>query len=224
MTNPICGPPTKNLIASFHHPAPTLPLALLTVCIALVSLTPSLPAGSPSWIDLEDRTATWLVAEPDVGVADTSEKSFAWGDVDGDGDVDLVVGRKQPLATTGKRTNVLFLNENGVLTDRTAEFATESDVAADQGFLTPTNDRDILLVDVDQDGWLDVITAAELSDGGLLWITRNAVGHACCLRAPAAGTEASSSTDRSHSPRTRSAAERLAVSRWSTTPCSTIGC
>jgi ribosome biogenesis GTPase len=31
-------------------------------------------------------------------------------------------------------------------------------------FLTPTNDRDVALVDVDDDGWLDIVTAAALSD------------------------------------------------------------
>lgn len=58
---------------------------------------------------------------------------------------------------------MLLLNEGGVLVDRTADFATLSDVAGDSGFLTPTNDRDILVVDVDQDGWLDVVTATAQS-------------------------------------------------------------
>ena len=30
----------------------------------------------------------------------------------------------------------------------------------DQGFLTPTNAREVILVEVDNDGWLDMVTAA----------------------------------------------------------------
>ena len=57
------------------------------------------------------------------------------------------------------------MNEAGVLTDRTAQYATDADVPGDQGFLTATNDRDVVLADFDQDGWLDVVTAPTLSDG-----------------------------------------------------------
>ena len=50
----------------------------------------------------------------------------------------------------GALTDVLLLNEAGQLVDRTGEFAPE--------FLTtPTDARDALLVDLDGDGWLDVI-------------------------------------------------------------------
>ena len=51
-----------------------------------------------------------------------------------------------------------------MLVDRTAAYATASDIAGDQGFMTPTNDRDVELVDVDGDGWLDVVTATTLTD------------------------------------------------------------
>ena len=136
-----------------------------TVAFLLVTLLTMAAGVSAGWVEFQNDTASRLVATPEVGSADVEEKSFSWGDLDNDGDTDLVVGRKQPWTTPGKRTNVLFLNENGVLTDRTAEFATDSDVIGDQGFLTPTSDRDIHLVDVDLDGWLDVVTAPALSDG-----------------------------------------------------------
>jgi hypothetical protein len=100
-----------------------------------------------------------ISASPSLGVVDTEEKDYAWGDLDQDGWTDLVSVRKQPFSTPGKRANVLYMNENGVLTDRTALYATMSDVPGDQGFLTPTNDRDVALADVDQDGWLDIVTA-----------------------------------------------------------------
>ena len=94
-----------------------------------------------------------------------TEVDFAWGDLDMDGDTDLVVVRKQPFTSAGKRTNVLLMNEGGVLVDRTSTLAVASDVPGDNGFLTATNDRDVVLSDVDGDGWLDVITATTLSDG-----------------------------------------------------------
>jgi hypothetical protein len=107
-----------------------------------------------------DETALRLEAQPGLGSADTMEKDYAWGDVDQDGDIDLVVVRKQPWNhLAGALVNVLFMNEGGVLVDRTLEYASTSDFPGDQGFLTPTNDRDATLVDVDGDGWLDIVTA-----------------------------------------------------------------
>ena len=73
--------------------------------------------------------------------------------------------RKQPFTSTGRRRNVLLMNEDGVLVDRTNELASLSDVPGDEGFLTPTNDRDVVLSDVDGDGWLDIVTSVTLSDG-----------------------------------------------------------
>ena len=92
------------------------------------------------------------------------ETDLAWGDLDKDGWTDLVVVRKQPYTSAGKRTNLLLMNEGGVLQDRTVLYATAADVVGDQGFLTPTNDRDVVLADVDGDTWLDVITAPTISD------------------------------------------------------------
>jgi hypothetical protein len=134
---------------------------------ALLALAVTLPAGAvpAQWLDLVDETATRIVSDPALGVADVEEKDYAWGDVDNDGDVDLVVVRKEPFTSPGKRTNVLFLNEGGVLVDRTLQYVTASTVGGDQGFLTPTNDRDVQLVDLSGDGWLDIVTAVTISDG-----------------------------------------------------------
>ena len=134
---------------------------------ALVVLASTLAAGSalPQWVTFVDETATRVSAPPAGVTEDIAEKSYAWGDLDRDGDVDLVIARKQPGTSTGQRRNVLLVNESGVLTDRTSEFAVASSVPGDMGFFTPTNDRDVVVVDVDLDGWLDVVTAVTLSQG-----------------------------------------------------------
>ncbi len=128
-----------------------------------VAALATLPAGA-AWVNFQDQTSTRLVAATGLGATDPDEKDYAWGDVDKDGDIDLVVVRKQGWTTPGKRVNVLFRNENGVLTDRTTQFATDSSVSGDFGFNTPTNDRDVVLTDVDGDTWLDIVTAVTISD------------------------------------------------------------
>ena len=87
------------------------------------------------------------------------ETDLAWGDLDKNGLVDLVVARVQPIMAGGARRNLLLMNEGGVLTDRTSTLASASDVSGDLGFLTPTADRDVVVTDVNGDGWLDVVTA-----------------------------------------------------------------
>jgi hypothetical protein len=138
-----------------------LTITAMTSFIAVPVLAGAVP------IVWTNQTPTRLVSAPSLGASDTSEKDYGWGDLDHDGDIDLVVVRKQPFTSPGKRPSVLFMNENGVLTDRTAQFAsTAINVPiADQGFLTPTNTRDVALVDVNQDTWLDVVTATTISDG-----------------------------------------------------------
>jgi hypothetical protein len=93
------------------------------------------------------------------------ETDVDWADADGDGWIDVAVARKQPFTSTGKRTNIFLRNVNGVLTNQTTQYATDSDVGGDQGFNTATNDRDVIFVDVNGDGWLDMVTATTLSDG-----------------------------------------------------------
>lgn len=99
-----------------------------------------------------------LINAPAVS-SSTLETDLAWGDLDQNGLVDLVVARVQPIMQGGTRTNMLLMNEGGVLVDRTGTLASASDVPGDLGFSTPTSDRDVVVVDVNGDGWLDVVTA-----------------------------------------------------------------
>jgi len=117
------------------------------------------------WVGFENESSRRLLSAPGLGLTDPEEKDYAWGDVDNDGDLDLVVVRKQPFTTAGRKPNVLFINEDGALVDRSLEYASETDVVGDQGFLTLTNDRDVALADFNGDGWLDIATAVTISDG-----------------------------------------------------------
>jgi VCBS repeat protein len=136
----------------------------LLVWLALPTAAFAAPQTDIGWLTFT-RDDARLVSSPDLGSSDTEEKDYAWGDLDQDGWTDLVVVRKEPFTTAGRRVNVLFMNEGGTLTDRTSVYAAASDVPGDQGFLTPTNDRDVVVVDVNGDGWLDVVTATTISPG-----------------------------------------------------------
>lgn len=114
------------------------------------------------WASFVNETSTRLVAENGLGINDPEEKDFAYDDLDKDGDIDLIVVRKQPFTTPNGKRNVLFMNEGGVLVDRTVEYATLSDDGS-QGFLDLTNDRDVTIADFNGDGWLDFVTCPALN-------------------------------------------------------------
>ncbi len=119
-------------------------------------------AFAGDWVQFTNETSERLVASLARGINDTQEKDYAWGDVDRDGDIDLIVVRKELGPTPGRRRNVLFMNEDGVLVDRTNEYGSAADDGG-QGLLDLTNDRDVALVDVDGDQWLDIVTAPTYS-------------------------------------------------------------
>src|SRR5262245_54726311 len=110
------------------------------------------------WATFTNQTSTRISAAANLSTTDPEEKDYAWGDFDHDGDTDLVVVRKQPVTTPGGKRNVLFMNVNGVLTDQTTLFAISA-TDGGQGFLDITNDRDVVATDVNNDGWLDIVTA-----------------------------------------------------------------
>lgn len=136
----------------------------ISLIAAILMSAQDAQAQSVDWAEfVEDNTR--MVSSSAVGLGDDREKDYATGDFDRDGWIDLLSVRKQPFTSTGRNRNVLFMNRNGVLTDETATFAATSDVPGDNGFLTPTNDRDVAVADFDQDGWLDFITATTFTPG-----------------------------------------------------------
>ncbi len=116
------------------------------------------------WVTFQQNASMLGPSATTISNSNT-ETDMHWGDLDKDGWIDLVIVRKQPFTSTGKRTNLLLMNENGVLNDRTSVYAFRADVVGDQGFLTATNDRDVQIDDFNQDGWDDFVTATTLSDG-----------------------------------------------------------
>ena len=143
-------------------------MARRTRALALLLATPMVAAPAAAQTGVE-----WVEFQPDVArlpsgptlTSTNTEIDFAVGDLDRDGWPDVAAVRKSQGSTAGKRTNVLLLNDAGTLRDVTASLAVASDVPGDLGFLTPTNDRDLVLADLDGDGWLDLVTATTLSDG-----------------------------------------------------------
>ena len=128
--------------------------------LAVTALLPYAKAttaeGQPDWIHFTDETTSRLVADPSLGIDDPFEKDIAVGDVDKDGDPDVIVVRKARFSTPGGQPNVLFLNEGGTMVDRTADFIPQ--------FNDATDDRDVVLADVNDDSWLDMITATTFGE------------------------------------------------------------
>ncbi len=105
------------------------------------------------WLDFREETPTRLVVTS-VANSDDEEKDMAVADLDNDGFDDVIVVRKEPfsVSTEGAKSDMLLMNENGVLTDRTTVYASEF-------ITTETFARDLYIDDFDGDGWKDVIIA-----------------------------------------------------------------
>ncbi|MDA1007492.1 MAG: VCBS repeat-containing protein [Planctomycetota bacterium] len=122
-------------------------------------------SASAQWVTFVNESATRLSPAASLMQANNLEKDFAFGDYDHDGDIDLVSFEKFPGSIQGGFPNRLLMNEGGMLTDRTSQYGIASDVAGSQGMLDATNDRDVKSIDVNLDGWLDLVTCTTMSDG-----------------------------------------------------------
>lgn len=118
-------------------------------------------AAHGQWISFDDETRERLILT-NVGTPDFQEKDLASVDLDHDGWIDVVVARKVAFSNPGERPDLILMNEEGVLTDRTAEYA--------PGFLVDLTDaRDVVAADVDNDTWEDVIICTYAGDDPKLY-------------------------------------------------------
>lgn len=121
--------------------------------LTAICATASRQVSAQEWLNWQIETEGRLSLST-VANSDPEEKDIAVGDFNNDGWVDVISVRKQPfsISTEGAKTDLLLINEGGVLVDRTAMYA--------PGFLsTPTFARDLVVADFNGDGWLDVIIA-----------------------------------------------------------------
>ena len=134
----------------------------LSCSLLFLAAVATASSARAQWVSFLDQTSTRLVAPASLVKDDQQEKDYAWGDLDKDGDIDLVIVRKSPFTSGGHFPNVLLMNEGGVLTDRSATLTTAI-VAGSTAFLDATNDRDVVIADVNGDSWDDVITCTTLT-------------------------------------------------------------
>ncbi|MCH7638193.1 MAG: hypothetical protein IH855_01815, partial [Bacteroidetes bacterium] len=100
-----------------NHALPVRLFVLLCFCLAASGMSRA------QWIDFtEDASRLQLTTVP---TNDSEEKDFAVADFDQDGWTDVVVVRKQPFSSVGPRADLLLMNENGTLVDRTLTYAPE---------------------------------------------------------------------------------------------------
>lgn len=137
------------------------PLTLMTLTAVLA---PGLAYGQFESLELRNETDTRIQLRADLQYLNL-EKDVTWADFDLDGDMDVAVAIKFVGSIEGGFPNLLLMNENGVLVDRTVELASDSDLAGDNGFLADTNDRNVEAIDVNNDGFMDLVTATTMSDG-----------------------------------------------------------
>jgi hypothetical protein len=146
--------------------------AVVVVCSLAASGGGSQSAWAQNWINFVNETSTRLIADSGLVLTDPQEKDYGYGDFDQDGDVDLVIVRKTPFSVPGRQRNVLLMNEgiaqghaiDGVLVDRTTEYGTAA-TDGGQGLKDLTDDRDVIVVDGNNDGWLDIVTATTYGSG-----------------------------------------------------------
>jgi len=116
------------------------------------------------WLEWDIQTDERLVLTS-VANADDEEKDIWPADLNKDGWTDVIVVRKEPFsaATEPPKSDLLLINQEGVLVDMTAELAPE--------FISnPSFARDIYVVDVDGDAWDDVVIVNTFNQQPMLYM------------------------------------------------------
>ena len=97
--------------------------------------------------------------------ADDEEKDIWPADLDKDGWTDVIVVRKEPFSAASEppKSDLLLINQEGVLVDMTADLAPE--------FISnPSFARDVYVVDVDGDSWDDVVIVNTFNQQPMLYM------------------------------------------------------
>ncbi len=125
-------------------------------------------AAPGSWLDFADETASRLTLSS-LPANDNEEKDLAVGDLNNDGWEDIVVVRKPRFMNTGTIKDAILINNNGILQDQTDLYA--------PAFSTHMTDaRDVMIRDLNNDGWNDVVIATTFEDPPALYLNRGEDG------------------------------------------------
>jgi hypothetical protein len=131
-------------------------LLWLITGVLFLSLSPL----KAQWVEWEDETDTYL----SLGT-DEEEKDVVVADLNNDGLQDIIVARKAPFSNPGAREDLLLMNTGSGLEDQTALYAPE--------FISnPSDARDVIAVDLDGDGWLDVVFCNTFEDQPHLYMNQ----------------------------------------------------
>jgi len=134
-----------------------------------IALASGVAIGSSAfgqWVTFTDETATRLTLST-VSSSDPEEKDIIAADVDHDGDLDLIVVRKEPFSNVGPHDDLLLMNEGGVLVDRTVEFGFDAG---------PSDARDVQCADLTGDGWEDIIICTTFNSPIRLYVNQGEQG------------------------------------------------
>ncbi len=133
----------------------------LSIFLFLTSFSQNLNA---QWLNWQEYTSNSLTLNS-IASTDNEEKDIATGDLNNDGYTDAIVVRKEPfLAFVGPaKIDVLLLNNKaGQLVDETTTYAPQ--FAANLTYAS-----DVLILDIDNDGWQDVVIATTNGQAPILY-------------------------------------------------------
>ncbi|MFK7960304.1 MAG: FG-GAP repeat domain-containing protein [Phycisphaerales bacterium] len=130
-------------------------LAMPIGLTASIMLTAPVLAGDlPRSLNFENQSAARIV--PTVAEGSSNEKEIEFGDIDLDGDMDMVVGVGS--ADFGERRNKVYRNDNGVFREVTASLIPE--------FMMTDVTRNAFIRDYDGDGFPDIYIINDSNSGG----------------------------------------------------------